>query len=508
MPITYTIAIDYNHDGDFTDTGDDITAHVLDLQWTLGMTRPYDNLADYSTAQITVRNPIGTFSPERNTLQSGTRVRIQSSDGTTTRTHFTGYVSHVETDAGEWSKKAAVIHLQDIQPWLDASPVVSPIYSDVTADVVIDDLLDRAILRRAVIHGYCIIDVDGYNDIDSVTIFAGDNVPRTLDTGVSEFAYVGDWWQESIPARQAIRDLVSSEQGRFYINRDGEVIFLNRRYTLLTKTISATFSDDMQSIDYTYGDERINRLAVIMTPREIGVSNTGIWQLDHAQLIPVQTRFTLNLRFTDEQNQPIGLLELDDLNPLFHLSTDGAGDPITEGVSVHIMRQGFTSMDVQISNTGQSNVYLTGLTVTGKPLYRRDPLEIVVSDGEGLYVYGVKSARRDLPALSNIEVAQAFATYEVQRRKHPSGTIQTLTAITRDHPAEVLSLTLFDRIRITESQTGQTAQDYFIVRESHHVSKGGTHHTVTWLLEPADSTRFVIIDTSNINDTSQVIVPY
>lgn len=508
MPITYTIAIDYNHDGDFTGTGDDITAHVLDLQWTFGLARPYDHLADTSIAQITVRNPTGTFSPERTTLQSGTRVRIQSDDGTTTRTHFTGYINRIEPDTGEWGGKTTVIHLQDIQPWLEDSPIMSPTYANVTADVVIDDLLDQAILRRAIINGYCIIDVDGYNEIDSVSIFGGDNVPRTLATGVSQFAYVGDWWQDTVPARQAIRDLVTSELGRFYINRDGEAIFLNRRYTLLTKTISATFSDDMQNVVYTYGDERLNRLSVVMTPREVGTSNTIIWQLDQPQRIPTQTQFTLKLHFTDDQNQPIGLLELDDLNAVFYRSADGAGSPVTKGVAVDIVRQGFTSMEVQISNTSVTDVYLTGLTVTGKPLYRRDPLEIVASDGEGMHLYGLKSARWNLPALSNIETAQAFATYEIIRRKHPSGTIQTLTAITRDHPTKVLSLTLFDRIRITESQTGQTAQDYFIIRESHHVSKGGTHHAVTWLLEPADSTRFVIIDNSDIDDTAQVIVPY
>jgi hypothetical protein len=125
-----------------------------------------------------------------------------------------------------------------------------------------------------------------------------------------------------------------------------------------------------------------------------------------------------------------------------------------------------------------------------------------------MHIYGLKSAVWNLPALSNIEVAQAFATYEVTRRKHPSGTVRTLSAIARDHSTQVLGLTLFDRIRIAESQTGHSAQDYFIIGESHHVSKGGLQHQVIWTLEPADSTRFVIIDNSNIDSSSEVIVPY
>ena len=235
MPnITYTIAIDRNHDGTFED---DITADVIDAHWSLGLAQPYDSIADISHAEITVRNPTGAYSPEKNALDNGTRIRIQSDDSTTTRTHFTGFVGHIDPTEGDWGEKLAVIHLHDVQVWLDNSPVVISPQENVTADVVIDRLLNEAILRRAVIGGYCIIDVDGYNLIDTVSIFPEENITRSLDTGKTQFAYVGDWWGETVPARQGIAELVASERGRFYINRDGEAIFLNRNYTLITKTL-------------------------------------------------------------------------------------------------------------------------------------------------------------------------------------------------------------------------------------------------------------------------------
>jgi hypothetical protein len=212
MPITYSISIDKTHDGSFST---DIAADVIDLKWKLGLAQPYDSIADYSHAEITVRNPTGTYSPERNKLDTGTQVRIQGNDGTTTRTQFTGYISHIDPSEGEWSEKTAIILLRDCQPWLDDSPVVIAPQVNVTADTVIDTLLSEAILRRAVIGGYCIIDVDGYNMIDAVNIFPNDNIVRHLEAGKTQFAYVGDWWQETVPARQAIRELVESERGRF-----------------------------------------------------------------------------------------------------------------------------------------------------------------------------------------------------------------------------------------------------------------------------------------------------
>ena len=508
MSISYIIAIDRNHDGDFRDAAEGITAEVLDLQWRLGLRQPYDSIADYSQARITVCNRRGDFSPERHRLDSGTRLRIQSSDGSVTRTHFTGFIRYIEPDGGDWGQKHAVIHLQDIQPWLDDSPVRLSPQVNVTADAVIDRLLNQAMMRRAVLAGYCIIDIAGYNLIDSVKVFSPQTAARRLAVGKTRFAYIGDWWRESTPVRQAIRELVESERGRFYVDREGRAVFLNRHYTLVHRTVSASFNDDMTGLDYRYGDVGLNRIALMMTPRELGVSGTLLWRLGQAQRIGRGRQLMLNLHLVDERNEPLGLLELEGLEASFHSSPDASGPAIRGHVAVEVVDTGLTSVQVQVRNNGLQDVYLTGLRVIGRPLYRRDPLEIVVSDGESMVFYGLKQLSLDLPALSDIETAQAFAAYEVARRKHPAGAVRTMTLNAGDHQSAVLGLSLFERIRITESQTGHSAAEYFIIAEDHHVRLGGTRHEVTWTLEPADSTRFVIADDSRIDDPRRVIAPY
>ena len=120
---------------------------MLELKWRLGLRQPYDNVADHGTAQIVLRNTLGSFSPERKRLDIGTRVQIECEDSGGRVTLFTGFISHVTVDAGDWSDGRSVIHIQDIQPWLEASPArLSPI-SDTSADVVIDRLLDGALVR-------------------------------------------------------------------------------------------------------------------------------------------------------------------------------------------------------------------------------------------------------------------------------------------------------------------------------------------------------------------------
>lgn len=508
MSISYIITIDRNHDGDFRDSAEDITAEVLDLQWRLGLRQPYDSVADYSQAQITVRNLRQGFSPERHRLDIGARLRIQSRAGDVTRTHFTGYIRSIEPDAGDWGQKQAVIHLQDVQPWLDDSPVRLAPQVNVTADAVIDRLLNQAMIRRPALAGYCIIDVAGYNRIDSVRVFPPQPIARRLAGGKTHFAYIGDWWRESTPIRQAVRELVESERGRFYLDREGRAVFLNRHYTLIHKTVSASFDNDMIGLEYRYGDVGLNRIALMITPREVGVGGTLLWHLGQAQRIKQGTQVMVNLRFVDERNEPLGLLELERLDASFHSKPDGSGAAIQEHAAVEIVDAGLTSVQVRVRNSGPRDVYLTGLRVIGRPLYRQAPLEIVVADGESMALYGPKQMSLDLPALSDIETAQAFAAYEVARRKHSSGTVRTLTLNAREHQNAALGLSLFKRIRITESQTGQSAAEYFIIAEAHHVSLGGSRHEVAWTLEPADSTRFVIVDGSRIDNSQAVIAPY
>lgn len=502
MPITYSIALDNNHDGDFNE---DISAQVLDLRWQLGLAQAYDSCAPTARAQITVRNPDGRFSPEITSLEPGTRMHIQSNDGSTIRTHFTGAIGSIQTQAGNQGRKTAIIHLHDIMDWLQASPISIQPQVAVTADGVIDELLNRALLRRDILEGYCIIDVDGYNLIDSVMIYASETVSRNLQSGKSTFAYVGDTWQAGISTYDAILELAESERGRFYMDREGQAVFLNRHYTLITDSLSASFSDDMEDLRYRYGEHRVNRIELTITPRYIGADNTTLWMLVTPQGIPQATGRNLTIRFVDEENQPVGALSIDSIDFEFHAAN---GTSLSTGFTVHVIETSFNSLSLRIDNTSAQTIYLTSLNIKGTPLYTDNPLHIIVQDGERVYLDGVSTLRRNLPALSNIEVATAFAEYELQRRKHPSGVVETLSTSTQTHPTETLDLSLFDRIRITESQTGHIVQDYFIIAEAHHVEKAGKVHQVTWTLEPADSSHFIIVNSSDIDSTSRLIAPY
>lgn len=508
MTIVYSIGIDRNHDGGFESDGEEINAYVIDLRWRLGMAAAYDSMADFGWARIRVRNRAGEFSPERHSLPSGTVVRIQSESDGVRRTHFVGYVTRVEPDAGEQGRKEALIHLADMQTWLEESPARLPPQLDVTADQVIAQLLDQATLRRPIVGGHCIIDVAGYNLIDRARIFPGQNAPRRLAPGKTRFVHVGDWWRDSTSVRRAIADLVLSERGRFFIDREGHPAFLNRHYTLRHKELAASFDDDMSGMSYSYGDERLNRLALRMTPREIGEAGSLLWELATPQRIAQRSETLLTLRLLDDAGEPFGLLAVDDLVARFKLWLGDDHFLPGDDLRAELEQVSTTSVQVRLINRRWRDVFLTRLRLYGKALYRRAPLEIVAEDGEGMHLYGLKQMSLDLPALSDIRTATAFVNYELARRKHPRGSVRQMQLSAREHEPAALGATLFDRMRISEAQTGHRERDYFILAEEHHVYAGGARHDAIWTLEPADSTRFVIVDDSAIGDLAEALAPY
>lgn len=504
MSIDYSIAIDSDHDGVYET---EIRGQVIEMRWRLGMRQAYDSMAEKSWAKITLDNRSGAFSPERQALAIGARIQIQSRHKGITRTHFTGSISRIEPEPGAWSQKRAHIHLQDIQAELENSPAPLPPQADVSADQVIAALLAKAVLRRAVLAGYCLLNIAGYNTIDSVKIYPPQRPAQRLQSGKTRFAYVGDWWRDSTSARQAISDIVASERGRFYINRAGEAVFLNRHHTLLRGTIAAKFDNSMRGLSYSYGDDRVNCLTLRMRPRALTSSDALLWQLRSPLRIEARSNVDVTLRLLDAREQPMGLLTVDRLESRFQLTAQTSGQPFTLGVKAEITRLAASAATVSISNRRGHAVYLTLLRLFGKALQRGDSLEIVVKNEQAILLYGLKPLLIDLPALSDFATAQAFAEYELARQAHPRGLVSAITLKAREQPA-ALSASLFDRIRISDSQTGHDKGDYFIIGEEHQISAGGYEHETRWTLEPIDVTRFVVLDGSSVDDSAEVLAPY
>lgn len=498
--IRYHITIDRDDDDTFAD---DISGRVLALRWRLGMDQPYASMAARTWARVTVDNRDRSFGEGLARL----RLRIESDDGAVRRTHFVGFIGAVIPDAGDHGPGRAVIEAHGPEVWLSTEAAHIAPAADARADALIGAILDAIPFRRAGLARGCLIDAPGANLIDTAHIFPAAAADHLLEPGKSRFAYYGDFRGEAPRADRAIADLAASERGRFFTDRLGRFVFYNRHHTMLGRMRVASFDEAMDALDCRYGAEVINRVTVIFRPRALGAANSRLWALAHPQRLRPGARYIFSARYADAYGEPVGALDLIGPIPGIHFSAAGPdlfGD-FTAAVRVRVMAAGADSARVEVRSTAAIDVWLTALELRGTPLPPGDPLALTVEDGLSAARYGPGALTLDLPALSSAEEAEQIARYEIARRSAPHTVAESLTLDVAGNPA-ALALTLFDRIGVRATQAGH-ADDALIIGEAHEIDRGGASHRVTWLLEPADSSRFVVIDDGLI-DGDAVIVPY
>jgi hypothetical protein len=367
-------------------------------------------------------------------------------------------------------------------------------------------ILERVPFRYSPLKSYWLIEQLGSSEIGLNTRLAG-TPASTLEQGRSTFAYAADDWGSGLSAWEAIQALTASERGRFFVDREGVMRFQHRHTLLQRTTSSATFTDSMTGLDYTYGDTVANHVEVTLTPRSIGAPNSLLWQsstpfqLDPG--MPNARQFIVPYR--DVNQRPLGAVSV--IAPLrqtdFTANThaDGLGANLTHRVDAVLLQADVSSATLEFRNRSAVTVYIRNAQLRGQPIQRGTPLTVEVRDWNSINRYGLRTLRYNLPALTDPREADSLAAFELERRRAPRGTLREITLSSLNHSPQMLARTLYDRITIHEAHTNHQA-DYFIVAETHTLTQGGYQHTVRWLLEPTAANTFWHFDTARLNQTT------
>jgi hypothetical protein len=203
-------------------------------------------------------------------------------------------------------------------------------------------------------------------------------------------------------------------------------------------------------------------------------------------------------RYRDPAGEPVGALTVERIVPVARSRPDGSGAALDKFLTLRVISQGASSATLEIQNNAIVPAYLTQLQVYGTPILRGDTLYITESDPRSQTYYGCRRLFLDLPALTAVEDAAGLARSILIRRRSPRGVVPSLTVNPAQQPA-ALGLTLFDRIRLEEGQTGH-AHDHFIIGETHEVDHGGLRHRLTWALQPADDDLFMTLGRDRLSE--------
>jgi hypothetical protein len=96
MSTVWKVQVDWERDGSYSGPQDDITAHVMECRWVLGMKQAYQSVAHDSLLEVTVRNIDRRFSPEYTAsplagkLLPNVPIRVLANDGVVERVMWVG----------------------------------------------------------------------------------------------------------------------------------------------------------------------------------------------------------------------------------------------------------------------------------------------------------------------------------------------------------------------------------------------------------------------------------
>ena len=506
--IAWKIEIDWGRNNvptqldDFTGPYDNVSNRVLQVNWFLGMRKPYQELADNSLAAIILNNVDRLYSPDSpkpidfdGEVAPQRPVRITSFDGTTKTIHWIGWVEAIQPEVNKFGKRIVKILASGAMQFYKAAETQLELQEDKRTDEVISALLTEVIIPPAVnkswivgreessqlgITTYLVPDESAYSVVEQGKVLLGMAADNwVIDGGFS------DTKKNTFDVYRAIGDITSAEHGRFFFNREGKAVFWNRHHLLQGSTSQATFDDSMTEMTYSFAglEECKNEIIVICHPRTISdTADEVLWELGESviRVDPAKPR-KLYVKYEDENDKRVGAREV----TVHDLEFDNKHSAGTATVTVAEKANG---AELTFTCVGNHDAVVTKCVLKGRKIVDAGEIEAKAVDMDSIIDYGRRTMRVNLPSIDNVEQAQYIADFERTRRSKPRGMVQALTVLSHGkngglHQQQQLNLSIGSMITVKETQTGHDST-YYVIGEAHELTHGASLWKTSWYLEP------------------------
>jgi hypothetical protein len=515
---TWKVLVDWDRDGDFSETNEDITSYVQQMTFNCGFRQAFQDTADEMRATFTLWNDDQRFSPEfsggplygidwllRPVKVLAVLPVVDNSgnpvvDGmgnpvVVERVMWRGWTDPIQPAWNVRGTKIAILSATGPRRFLTGTKVFIPVQENKRSDEIIRVVLDKVKVPPAVANGPWALGVPGYSEIGITTYLQSQGLSYSLEQGRQTFEYAADTWEDGITALDAIDRTVKAERGRFYFNREGRAVFWNRHHLMKKTAVDDTITDDFQGATYGYGENLANIVNLRYKPRSLDDAAGTLWVMNDPIRIRRRDEKTLRARFGEqESDSKVSALDVEMPKTADGTLVFSQGSATIKGWEVDARGAKFTLKPV-----GKIACRVTHIEIRGRKLTAYNDTEINVQDGESRFLHGESTFSLSLEMLNDGDAAERIARYELARRKTPRGAIKTLhlRGVDDTKVLKMLNLTVGNRITLTEAQTGNSA-DYFIIGEEHQVSEALMVHDVTWTLEPASTQKFWVLGVSRL----------
>tara|TARA_R110000824_G_scaffold238121_7_gene426923 strand:+ start:5852 stop:7423 length:1572 start_codon:yes stop_codon:yes gene_type:complete len=517
---SYVLAVDWNNDGDFSDSGEDITARTMNIEFTRGNDYA-SQLVGKGVAGVlnaVINNESGDYSTFNasgglyGNLVPGRTVKLTGNDGSTTRTLWTGFIDSIEPVPSV--NGANLAKLKAIGPlgYLNKFEVSTALFANLYTGALIGKILDAA----------------GWDADD-----------RDIDTGIIALPR---FWVQRTKTLQALRLIEDTETGHLEESATGNIVYRDRhaRSKDTASTVSqATYSDasgaalsysQVQQIDplkFIY-----NELAAKITPlsgswilgtsaldkdTQMGVDAEVLWTYpETGPSSPTISAGATRTFVAQYPNSGSGTTSSavdfwTDLTAttdyLANDSSDGSGANRTANMSISLTKRA-QSMDITITNGHSGTVYITKLQAQGHKITTKDNFEISATDSTSQTAYGRRTYPHPGKFIPDSEEAQNWADFHVSAWKDPVPLLRITLVGNRSSATltDIMSRNISDLVTVTASNdAGLGISEGFFVENLHHSIDAQLNHRATYTLsQSAGYAGFFLIGSSSLDNSTRL----
>lgn len=461
--MTYDFRVDWNGDGDFDDTGENVTARVYGTRETVTISYGRDQARSLSPtgpgeASFGLNNRSRDYSPENpssplaGNILPARQVRIQKTHLAQTYTLFRGYTDDYEL-LPERPASSVRITCLDLLARFKDTKISTPLYAGITTGQAIGYILDEM----------------GWPTDD-----------RDIDNGATLIRF---WWETETDAFEALEKVVNSEgiPAMATVDADGNFMFRDRHHRLTRSaslTSQTTFRDTgaepkySAPLAYDHGwRDIVNSVTLSVDERRLGPLST-VWETDASYSIDAGETISISVEATD----PFGSAEVPEEDTDFTVRSGS--------VAVSLSRTSGSSLTIFVQ-AGVTTAVINGMRLRARPLSVASTFQVHAEDSTSIQRYG----RRSPPSLDapwvGIHDAKAIAEIMLAHRAErlPIVTFRVVNG-NDTRMTQMLSRDLSDRVTVVEAETGLNA-DFYIEHIGHTITQAGLFHETTFGCEKA-----------------------
>ena len=367
IDVDYKVYIDWNDDGDFADTNEDVSKYFRSIKIDRGRSDVND---DYSPGKCTVKfsdhggllSPFDTSSALSGSIRPGHAMKIEAEIGMTTVPLFYGFIRSIDEDRESTELYPLTIQAFDALEYFRRGSLTLDLAESSRVDTMLASVLDEVSVFGAAWPA-------GLRDLETA-FFTIDIFTRYRKAPLS------------IMREIALQEL----GGHLYAAKDGKVTFKNRWYrTGLASSGTIGLGQDLEARAFNLSlslDDYVDQVEFTRAGLDIDDATTVLYTLTPTgRAVAPGASSALNTihgEFSVAGKDIVTPVATTDW--VFNSEPDGSGIDRTGIVTVDSFQSYGGGFSITFNNADASTVYLTQLQIRGKQIRRsNDERKIIVT---------------------------------------------------------------------------------------------------------------------------------